>query len=82
MDLSKVKVTPLLPRFERVDTVYKTVNGTPISTAILIPKTLVHESALKACPLLVHFHGGGLYMGTNPEPYFLSNWYSSNNTFP
>jgi acetyl esterase/lipase len=65
----------LLPRFERVDTVYKTLNGTPFPTAILVPKTLNPKSVQTACPLLVHFHGGGLYMGTNPEPYFLSKWF-------
>ncbi|KFZ23672.1 hypothetical protein V502_01855 [Pseudogymnoascus sp. VKM F-4520 (FW-2644)] len=59
----------LFPRFERVDTVYKALNGTPFSTAVLVPKTL--KSVQKTCPLLVHFHGGGLFMGTNLEPRFL-----------
>ena len=63
----------LFPRFERVDTIYKTLNGTPFPTAVLVPKTL--KSVQKTCPLLVHFHGGGLFMGTNLEPRFLSLWF-------
>lgn len=67
------KMASLFPRFERVDTVYKTLNETPFSTAILVPKTL--KSVQKTCPLLVHFHGGGLFMGTSLEPRFLSLWF-------
>jgi acetyl esterase/lipase len=63
----------LLPRFERVDTVYKTLDGTPFTAAVLVSRTL--KSGQKTCPLLVHFHGGGLYMGTILEPFFLSRWF-------
>jgi acetyl esterase/lipase len=59
--------------FERVDMTYKTLNGVDFPTAVLVPKNL--KSTKKTCPLLVHFHGGGLYTGTYPEPAFLSGWY-------
>ncbi|KXX75850.1 Tuliposide A-converting enzyme 2, chloroplastic [Madurella mycetomatis] len=61
-------------RFDRLDVAYKSVNGTPIETAILIPKTLSSNNSPQNAPVLVHFHGGGLVCGTNPEPFFLVDW--------
>ncbi|KAL2132422.1 hypothetical protein VTI74DRAFT_3820 [Chaetomium olivicolor] len=66
----------LQARFERINIAYKTVNNTPIETAILVPKKLLAKSpdSITAVPVLVHFHGGGLRVGTNPEPFFLADW--------
>ncbi|GAB1319262.1 hypothetical protein MFIFM68171_09472 [Madurella fahalii] len=61
-------------RFDRLDVTYKAVNGTSIETAILIPKTLSSNTSPQTAPVLVHFHGGGLVCGTNPEPFFLVDW--------
>ncbi|CAM1503241.1 Fc.00g080170.m01.CDS01 [Cosmosporella sp. VM-42] len=58
--------------FERVDLTYKTLNGISFTASIFVPNSL--QQAQKTSPLLVHFHGGGLVMGTNPEPHFLSRW--------
>lgn len=64
----------LLARFDRQDLVYKTVNDTPLSVAILTPLSLTHSDA-KTYPVIVHFHGGALVVGTNPDPAFTSRWY-------
>lgn len=65
----------LFPRFERVDVEYKALNGTSFPAAILVPKNLILNTVSRSCPLLVHFHGGGLYVGTNLDPFFLSKWF-------
>jgi hypothetical protein len=67
----------MFPRFVRIDTVYKTLHGTPFTTAILVPNalTLTFKPMQTTCPLLVHFHGGGLYMGTNLDPRFTAQWF-------
>lgn len=62
----------LQTRFDRIDVAYKTVNNTPIETAIFVPKTL---SSATTAPVLVHFHGGALITGTFPEPFFLTDWF-------
>ncbi|OAA64727.1 Alpha/beta hydrolase fold-3 [Niveomyces insectorum RCEF 264] len=72
MSSSKRGVSLLVELFDRVDVPYKGPNGTPFTAAILVPRAL--KAATKTCPLIAHFHGGGLYMGTNPEPSFLSRW--------
>ncbi|KAK4121243.1 alpha/beta-hydrolase [Parathielavia appendiculata] len=61
-------------RFDRIDVAYKTVNNTPIEAAIFVPKTLSPEAGPKPVPVLVHFHGGALIVGANPDPFFLTDW--------
>lgn len=63
----------LLSQFDRVDLVYKSVDDTRIEAAVLIPKA-VSPSSPKSHPILVHFHGGALVVGTNPDPSFLARW--------
>jgi acetyl esterase/lipase len=67
-------VADLQTRFDRLDVPYKTVNGTPIEAAILVPRTLASATEAQSAPVLAHFHGGGLVLGTNPEPFFLADW--------
>jgi hypothetical protein len=62
----------LFPRFERLELVYKTLNNVPFESSILIPKDILSTEA--NCPLLVHFHGGGLAMGAALDPAFTSQW--------
>jgi hypothetical protein len=62
----------LLPHFERLELVYKTLDNTPFECSVLIPKSILSKEV--SCPLLVHFHGGALVMGTRLEPFFLSKW--------
>jgi len=66
----------LLAQFQRIDVVYKTIENmnTSLSAAVLIPKSLPLDS-LRSVPVLVHFHGGALITGTNPDPSFLSRWF-------
>lgn len=71
----------LLARFDRQDLVYKTVNDTPLSVAILTPLSLTHND-VKTYPVIVHFHGGALVVGTNPDPAFTSRWYPPRPAFP
>lgn len=62
-------------RFHRLDVTYKEVNGTAIGTAIFIPKIASSSTTEPTpVPVLVHFHGGGLVTGANPEPFFLPDW--------
>lgn len=63
-----------LTPFERADVVYKTLNNTPFEAAVLVPKRSL-ASKNNPSPLLVHFHGGGLIMGTNLDPVMLPQWY-------
>lgn len=65
----------LVAKFDRLDVPYKHVNGKSIDTAILIPKSI--SSIGKPAPILVDIHGGGLVMGTNPEPGFLARWWAA-----
>ena len=67
-------VADLQAKFDRIDVTYKTVNNTAIKTAIFVPKSLVSAAKPTTAPVLVHFHGGALIMGDNPEPFFLSDW--------
>jgi len=62
-----------LAQFNRINLVYKTLNDTPFKAAVLIPKSLTPDPS-KTYPVLVHFHGGALILGTNPDPSFLSRW--------
>ncbi|KAK3306751.1 Alpha/Beta hydrolase protein [Chaetomium strumarium] len=64
----------LQAKFERVDVAYKTVNQTPIETAIFIPKDLAAGPEAQTAPVLVNFHGGALVTGANPEPFFMADW--------
>ncbi|KAJ9144981.1 Alpha/beta hydrolase fold-3 [Pleurostoma richardsiae] len=62
----------LLPRFERHELVYKTMNDVPFHVSTLVPKGIAF--AKMTCPVLVHFHGGGLINGVTLEPAFLATW--------
>jgi acetyl esterase/lipase len=68
------RVHPVLPLFDRVDIIYKTLNGIDFDAAILVPKTLLSSDGKAISPLLVHFHGGALLMGTNLDVEILSVW--------
>jgi acetyl esterase/lipase len=59
----------LRARFDRIDIPYKTVYNTPITAAIFVPKTIPVAWPTTA-PVLAHFHGGALLMGTNPRTLF------------
>ncbi|KAK3352529.1 Alpha/Beta hydrolase protein [Lasiosphaeria hispida] len=65
---------PLVPEFERIDLVYKTLDKTPFGVAVFVPKSILKPDHEKSYPVLVHFHGGALVMGTNPELPWLSKW--------
>jgi len=54
--------------FDRYTVVYKTVNGHDITAEILVPKN-IHPGSH---PLLVQFHGGGLYTGAA----LYADWFS------
>jgi cephalosporin-C deacetylase-like acetyl esterase len=56
--------------FNATDITYKTVNSTHLGLTILIPK---HIKSGK-CPLLVHFHGGGLIVGDKMFPDWFALW--------
>ncbi|KAK0627435.1 Alpha/Beta hydrolase protein [Immersiella caudata] len=62
-----------LAYFNRINLVYKTLDGIPFEAAVLIPKSLTPDPA-KSYPVLVHFHGGALIVGTNPDPSFFARW--------
>lgn len=73
----------LLARFDRQDLVYKTANNTPLSVATLTPLSLPHSNDdTKTYPVIVHFHGGALIVGTNPDPAFTSQWYPRSPCLP
>lgn len=83
----KQEAPPLEPqaalgRFERVQFTYKTLNGVDFEVAVIAPKTVVASAAKQDSPLLVHFHGGGLVMGTVLEPFFISLWSVLSNPLP
>ncbi|KAK4449847.1 Alpha/Beta hydrolase protein [Podospora aff. communis PSN243] len=59
--------------FNRIDLVYQTIDGIPLEAAVLIPKSLIPDPS-KSYPVLVHFHGGALIVGTNPDPSFFAQW--------
>jgi len=61
--------------YDRIDVDYKAVNGADIQTAILVPKALCDEKM--TVPIIVQFHGGGLIIGSNWEPAWLSDWSAS-----
>jgi acetyl esterase/lipase len=72
--------------FDQKDFVYKKVNNTPISTTVLIPKTLTTASTAgtpqpdkpqnkkKHHPILVHLHGGFLICGSKLYQEWHSTW--------
>lgn len=66
-------MTDKLGLFDRTDVVYKTLNGISFKVAVLVPKLSI-ASRTHARPLLVHFHGGGLIMGTILDPVMLPRW--------
>ncbi|KAK4104452.1 alpha/beta-hydrolase [Parathielavia hyrcaniae] len=63
-------------RFDRIDVAYNTVSDTPLEAAIFVPKTLSEaaQAGTNPIPILVHFHGGALIVGGNPDPYMLPGW--------
>jgi acetyl esterase/lipase len=65
---------PVLPHFERETLCYKTLDGTDFDVAVLVPKSLASSGENTNSPLLVHFHGGGLLMGTILDSAILSVW--------
>ena len=62
-------------RFDRIVVTYKTVHNTALEAFIFVPKTISATDATTA-PVLVHFHGGALILGTAPEPFFLTDWFA------
>lgn len=60
--------------YAQTDVVYKTVNNASIEAAIFVPRSILNNKHGKPAPVVVHFHGGGLIVGTNPEPAFFGNW--------
>jgi carboxylesterase type B len=56
--------------FNATDFTYKTVNNTPLELTILTPKHVKSGT----CPLLVHFHGGGLIVGDKMFPDWFALW--------
>jgi hypothetical protein len=66
---------PVLPRFERIDLCYKTLASTDFGVAVLVPNSLASSGKKTDTPLLVHFHGGALIMGTILDSAILSVWY-------
>ena len=65
-------VVTAMERFDQITLVYKTMKGVPFEVAVLVPKSIQSEKT--SCPLLVHFHGGALIIGTTLEPAFLAPW--------
>ncbi|KAK0744868.1 Alpha/Beta hydrolase protein, partial [Apiosordaria backusii] len=68
----------LAEHYHRLDITYKTVNTTAIKTAVLVPKALAASKKKTDAPVVVHLHGGGLIMGTNLEPAWISDWIKPN----
>jgi hypothetical protein len=66
---------PVLPRFERETWHYKRIGNTDFEVAVLVSRSLASSSKKTNSPLLVHFHGGGLIMGTILDSAILSVWY-------
>ncbi|KAK4441997.1 Alpha/Beta hydrolase protein [Podospora aff. communis PSN243] len=50
--------------FDRIDSVYKTVDGVPFEVSTLIPK----GPSSSPRPVLAHFHSGGFVLGTALDP--------------
>lgn len=66
-------------QFNITDVEYKKINGHAIETSILVPKAATDGN--RPVPILVHFHGGGLVLGSRLfEPWF-SNWYAEDSTY-
>jgi len=63
----------LSAHFNRINLVYKTLDGISFEAAVLIPKSLTPDPD-KSYPIIVHFHGGALIVGTNPDPSFFARW--------
>ncbi|KAK4652262.1 hypothetical protein QC762_609590 [Podospora pseudocomata] len=64
----------LAEHYHRLDVTYKTINATAIKAAVLVPKKLAASNKKTDAPVVVHFHGGGLIIGTNLEPVFIADW--------
>ncbi|KAK5658368.1 hypothetical protein OQA88_2344 [Cercophora sp. LCS_1] len=76
MEASEEITASTLAQYTRIDLVYKQINNLSLSAAALIPNSILSSPA-QSYPILVHFHGGALLLGTNPDPSFLSLWYLS-----
>jgi len=65
-----------IKKFERVNAVYKTVDGIPFEVSMLVPRIVISSNEDSAgSPILVHFHDGGLVLGTALEAHTLPKWY-------
>lgn len=64
--------------FDEIEVAYKTVSGTPLETSILIPKNAQNRE----CPVLVHFHGGGLMVGDKLFAPWFPLWLAAFHYFP
>ena len=65
-----------LQNFNQLEAVYKIMDGIPFGVSILVPKHVTSSEEAK-CPLLVHFHGGGLVIGTRLDAPIMPLWYVS-----
>jgi acetyl esterase/lipase len=63
-----------LQNFHQLEAVYKIIDGIPFGVSILVPKHIASSEEAK-CPLLVHFHGGGLVIGTRLDVPIMPLWY-------
>lgn len=55
-----------------LETTYKTVSGHPITTAVLIPKSLAD---VVSAPVVLRYHGGGFVCASNLFPGFFQPWH-------
>ncbi|KAH7190135.1 Alpha/Beta hydrolase protein [Fusarium oxysporum] len=62
-----------LQNFHQLEAVYKIIDGIPLGVSILVPKHIGSSEEAK-CPLLVHFHGGGLVIGTRLDAPIMPLW--------
>ncbi|KAK7582866.1 hypothetical protein V3481_012163 [Fusarium oxysporum f. sp. vasinfectum] len=62
-----------LQNFNQLEAVYKIMDGIPFGVSILVPKHVTSSEEAK-CPLLVHFHGGGLVIGTRLDAPIMPLW--------
>ncbi|KAK3358026.1 Alpha/Beta hydrolase protein [Lasiosphaeria hispida] len=62
-----------LGKFERIDAVYKEVDGIPFEVSVIAPREVVADQC-PARPVLIHFHGGGFILGTALDPQTLPLW--------
>jgi acetyl esterase/lipase len=64
----------LIQKFNRHEITYKTFNSIHFPATILVPKHITSGNAAESSPIIAHFHGGGLWVGTSMEPFFTHVW--------